>query len=297
MILLLTFLLPIISSAFSLSDKPVSTLLTDYANQISALKVQTSKLVGDISVEPYANDVFYLRYALSGDEGESQLKETLDWRLGAGQHICQAATKAIAEATSDGTWKNGPVLAGAPHSKLIGKYLTPSTCLTTTTSQGDLIYCIRAGMINDVELMASLDDIEQLVDFFVYCKEVNALVANQRSLDSNKLVCLVTANDLSGVKLIGGDANFRNALSKASKIASKLYPSLNGPTLLLNLPAILGALAKLFTPLFPPEVRKRLKFEQGPLAKVKDLMEVSYGGSGRVEFLAAIDQMVYKQGK
>jgi hypothetical protein len=142
--------------------------------------------------------------------------------------------------------------------------------------------------------MAALENIDQLVDFFVYCKEVNAIVANQRSLVSDKLVCLVTANDLSGVKLIGGDASFRTALSSASKVAAKLYPSLNGPTLLLNLPALLGALAKLFTPLFPPEVRKRLKFEQGPLAKVNDLMDVSYGGSQRAEFLSAIDNMVYK---
>jgi CRAL/TRIO domain len=142
--------------------------------------------------------------------------------------------------------------------------------------------------------MASLQNVNQLVDFFVYSKEVNALVANQRSLASDKLVCLVTANDLSGVKLIGGDATFRTALSSASKISSKLYPTLNGPTLLLNLPALLGALAKLFTPLFPPEVRKRLKFEQGPLAKVNDLMDVSYGGNGRAAFLDEIDKIVYK---
>jgi hypothetical protein len=56
----------------------------------------------------------------------------------------------------------------------------------------------------------------------------------------------------------------------------------------------LGALAKLFTPLFPPEVRKRLKFEQGPLAKVNDLMDVSYGGNGRAAFLDEIDKIVYK---
>jgi hypothetical protein len=287
-------LLPVVSLAFSLSKKPVSSLLSEYASKIASLKEQTSTLVGDISVEPYSNDVFYLRYALSGDEADSQLKEALDWRLGVGKYICKAATEAVLEATSDGAWKNGPVLARAPNSKLINKYLTSSTCLTTTTSQGDLIYCIRAGKINDVELMAALENIDQLVDFFVYCKEVNAIVANQRSLVSDKLVCLVTANDLSGVKLIGGDASFRTALSSASKVAAKLYPSLNGPTLLLNLPALLGALAKLFTPLFPPEVRKRLKFEQGPLAKVNDLMDVSYGGSQRAEFLSAIDNMVYK---
>ncbi|KAK7241101.1 beta-1,6-glucosyl hydrolase [Aureococcus anophagefferens] len=38
-------------------------------------------------------------------------------------------------------------------------------------------------------------------------------------------------------------------------------PGLSGPTVLLNLPRLLGALVKLFTPLFPPAVRKKLKFD------------------------------------
>ena len=36
-----------------------------------------------------------------------------------------------------------------------------------------------------------------------------------------------------------GDARFRTALSASSKAATRLYPNLAGPTLLLNLPFLL----------------------------------------------------------
>ena len=51
--------------------------------------------------------------------------------------------------------------------------------------------------------MSGLDSTDEMVDFFVYCKEVNAQVANQKSLASDRFVSVLVANDLSGVKLIG----------------------------------------------------------------------------------------------
>jgi hypothetical protein len=136
--------------------------------------------------------------------------------------------------------------------------------------------------------------LEQMTEFFLYCKEVNALVANIRSMETDKLVSVLTANDLSGVKLVGGDAAFRKALSAASNKANQLYPNLSGPTFLLNLPTLLSALVKVFTPLFPEEVRKRLKFEQGPLKDVKELVEISPSGSSesRALFLNQIDNLL-----
>lgn len=141
--------------------------------------------------------------------------------------------------------------------------------------------------------MASLDSVDSLVDFFLYCKEVNALVANDQSLDQNRLVTVITVNDLNGLQLIGGDATFRQALSAASKKANNLYPALAGPTLLLNLPFLLSALVKLFTPLFPPEVRARLKFERGPLQDVKELLDISHGGKDRPAFMKELDALCY----
>merc|ERR1711971_926109 len=120
------------------------------------------------------------------------------------------------------------------------------------------------------------------------------LVANMRSEQTDKLVTVLTANDLSGVKLVGGSADFRKALSAASTKANDLYPNLSGPTFLLNLPRLLSALVKIFTPLFPDEVRKRLKFEQGPLKDVQDLTEISPSGdaSARALFLKQIDALM-----
>lgn len=278
--------------AFGVKE-PVSALLQKHVSDIARLKEETQAIVGNIDSTPYSNDVFYLRYCLA-EKGVDELKETLAWRQGAGKEICQAARTAFEKATDGDKWDNEPVRSGAPNAALINKYITPSTCLTTSSSQGDLVYCVRAGLIDDTGLMGRLSSVDQLVDFFLYCKEINALVANDRSLEMDKLLYVLTVNDLKGVQLIGGDSTFRTALGAASKQANPMYPELNGPTLLLNLPRLVSALVKLFTPLFPKEVQARLKFERGPLSKVDDLLDVSYGGSDREEFLKDLDRLCYE---
>lgn len=277
--------------AFGVKE-PVSALLQKHVSEIARLKEETQATVGSIDSAPYNNDMFYLRYCLA-EKGTDELKETLAWRQGAGKAICEAALSASKKATEGGKWDNEPVRSGAPNAALINKYITPSTCLTTSSSQGDLVYCVRAGLIDDTALMAGLRSVDQLVDFFLYCKEINSLVANDRSLEMDKVLYIITANDLKGIQLIGGDSSFRDALSAASKQANPMYPELNGPTLLLNLPRLVSALVKLFTPLFPPEVQARLKFERGPLSKVDDLLDVNYGGKGRDEFLKDLDRLCY----
>jgi hypothetical protein len=277
--------------AFGVKE-PVSALLQTHVSDIARLKEETQAVIGSIDEAPYNNDVFYLRYCVD-EKGVDALKDNLTWRRGAGKEICEAAVSAFEKATAGDKWDNVPVRDGAPSAALINKYITPSTSLTTSSSQGDLVYSVRAGLIDDEALIASLGSVDDLVDFFLYCKEVNALVANYRSLDTDKLVYVITVNDLNGLKLIGGDATFRQALSAASKQANSLYPALSGPTLLLNLPRLVSALVKLFTPLFPPEVNARLKFERGPLEKVDELMDISYGGKDRDAFLKDLDRLCY----
>eukprot|EP00980_Cylindrotheca_fusiformis_P016498 scaffold4916_cov111-Cylindrotheca_fusiformis.AAC.1 len=279
-------------NAFGVKER-VSTLLQKHVSDIARMKEETQAMVGSIDSAPYNNDLFYLRYCLA-EKGIDDLKETLTWRQGKGREICEAAVTAFEKATADGKWDNTPVRDGAPNANLINKYITPSTCLTTSSSEGDLVYCIRAGLIDDTALMGSLSSVDQLVDFFLYCKEVNSLVANDRSLEMNKVLYVVTANDLKAVQLIGGDSSFRDALSAASKQANPMYPELNGPTLLLNLPRLVSALVKLFTPLFPAEVQARLKFERGPLSKVDELLDISHGGKDRNEFLKELDRLCYE---
>lgn len=286
---LVSALLPAL--CYSFAGSAVSTLLKENDSKISKLKDIASQYPGAPS-----DDIFYLRYALSSkedDELETQLKETLSWRNNEGQDICIAAASAVEAAMSGGKWDNEVVRDSAPNAASVNKYITPTQCLTTPVNSGDLCYCIRAGKIDDNALMNEVS-LEQMTDFFLYCKEVNALVANMRSEQTDKLVTVLTANDLSGVKLVGGSADFRKALSAASTKANDLYPNLSGPTFLLNLPRLLSALVKIFTPLFPDEVRKRLKFEQGPLKDVQDLTEISPSGdaSARALFLKQIDALM-----
>lgn len=282
--------------AFSATTTSISALLDKHADAISQLKKIANEKFPDAAP---SDSIFYLRYCLKDGSTDEEIKTLLEnnmkWRVNEGKDIVQAAKNAVEAATSYGSWNNDPVRDMSPHADIVNKFITPAQCLTTTLNSGDLCYCIRAGQINDVALMSELT-LEQLTEFFLYVKEVNAIVANMRSLSSDKLVTVTTANDLNGVKLIGGDATFRKALSASSTKANELYPSLNGPTFLLNLPKLLGALVKLFTPLFPEEVRQRLKFERGPLNDVDNLIEISSGPMGKAEvrekFLTEIDNLL-----
>jgi hypothetical protein len=293
---------PVIGLSSLLVKEPVSKLLQTHADDIAKLKsVCEGKLGADVTAnqQPYCNDVFYLRYciALPDDPSEqaSRLTKNLEWRTtGTGKTICDAATSAIAKATSGDVWNNEVVLSAAPCASIVSKYITPSNVITTTSSNGDLVYCIRAGQIDDASLMSEVS-VDQMVDFFLYAKEVNAQVANMRSADLDQLVCIITANDLTGVKLVGGSADFRKALGSSSNQANELYPAMAGPTLLLNLPGLLSALVKLFTPLFSKEVKARLKFQQGPLKEVSDLQEIASkaSGSARTTFVQQLDDILY----
>ena len=281
---------------FSLSDKPVSILLSENADKISSLKEVAAAIASDAPED----DVFYLRYALTGadeEEMKSRLEENVRWRSsGEGRLVCDAAKVAIEKATSGDDWNNDPVRAAAPYASVVNDFITEASIVTTSSRAGDLIYCIRAASIDDTALMNAIS-VENLAHFFLYTKEVNAAVANQRSIGSDRLVCVCTANDLSGVKVIGGSAEFRKALSAASQRGNELYPNLSGPSLLLNLPRLLTALVKIFTPLFPEEVRKKIKFARGPLSDVTALNEILAGsggdGSKRDNFLTAVEELIY----
>ena len=277
---------------------PVSDMLKTYSSSIDELKQKAAQeLDGD---DVPGNDVFYLRYCLEYEDEEervSKLKDSLRWRIGEGKSICDVATAAIEKASSSTSdkWDNQPVMDMAPHASIINKYITPSQCITTFSRQGDLVYCIRAGKIDDVSLMNEVT-LEQMTEYFLYCKEVLAQVSNAQSIRTDRLVKTITANDLSGVKLIGGSDSFRKALGASSSKASELYPSSAGPTLLLNLPGLLGALVKLFTPLFPAKVQQKLRFEQGPLKKISDLSIVGTSNADapeRTAFLDSLDKLVY----
>ena len=135
---------------------------------------------------------------------------------------------------------------------------------------GDLIYCIRAWQIDDKSLVAQVS-VDEMADFSLYAKEIYSLAADARSVSSDRLCRIITANDLAGVSLFS-DATFRNSLSTASKISSPVYPELARETLVLNLPPLLNALVTFLflqaaLPLlnFPPAVAKKIRFAKAPL--------------------------------
>ena len=121
---------------------------------------------------------------------------------------------------------------------------------------------------------------------------MNQLVASARTKATGRLTKIVTVNDLQGIDLMG-DATFRNALSASSKKANALgFSSLAGPTLLVNLPRLLGALVKIFKPLFPKTVQEKLKFENGPLKGVTDLTALHGSSGAREKFLGEVEALL-----
>jgi len=205
--------------------------------------------------------------------------------------IVDAAAEAVAKATADGGWNNDVVRDMAPHAATINKFISPKNIITMSLEDGDLLYVIRASAIEDKKLMKSVS-VQQMVDFFSYVKEIHSLIADMRSEKSGRLSQVIFANDISGIRQ-PPEKNFANALSSSSKQYAKLYPSLAGPTMILNLPFILQAFVALFKPLFPKAVQEKLKFVRAPvLASLTQLTPLSTDDRKKKQFLDEIRDLL-----
>jgi len=247
------------------------------------------------------SEISRLRFALAFPtriEARKALREAVAYRQGEGKSIVQAAATAVATAMSmneenGGGWSNDVVRESAPHASTINQYITPENIITLSMDDGDLIYVIRASLINDKELMSKVS-VKQMSDFFLYVKEVHNLVANARTEKTGRLCDVIFANDISGVLAVP-DPKFSKALTESSQQYENLYPSLAGPTMILNLPFVLQAFIGLIKPLFPKTVQDRLAFEQAPvLASLEELTPLATDPSRRKSFTTEIKSLLNK---
>jgi hypothetical protein len=262
----------------------------------SLLNTNRARIDSLASISADVPEITLLRFALAFPnqaEANRALRDTLAWRRGAGKSIVKSAAEAVAKATAGGGWDNAPVRDAAPHATNINRYITTKNILTLSSDEGNLVYVIRASLINDRELMSRVR-VSQLVEFFLYVKEVHSLIANARSEKSGKLCGVIFANDISGVRSIP-DRRFSEALTASSQQYEKLYPSMAGPTMILNLPFILQAFVGLLKPLFPKSVQGRLLFESAPvLASLKELTPLTTDSNTRKSFLAEVNRLQLK---
>lgn len=245
--------------------------------------------------EEDVSELVCLRFALafdSLDEASEALKESMAWRKGKGKDIVTSAAQAVAQAKEGATgWDNEPVRNAAPHADRINKFIEPSNVLTLARDDGNLVYIIRASAIDDKELMDQVS-VAELGEFFCYVKEVHSLIANERSENTGKLCEVIFANDITGVRQVP-DKRFSKGLTESSAQYETLYPSLAGPTMILNLPFILQAFIALFKPLFPKTVQARLKFARAPvLARCTDMSALSKERIARDSFLAEVKSLL-----
>jgi len=241
------------------SKKDIEQLLTRnrrVVNSLASVNVNNDEKNTDNNTDTDSTDstvvseLTRLRFAMAFDTGwEAKIafREALEYRQSPqGKAIVEAAATAYQAATQggEGTWNNDIVRAAAPHATVINQYVTSQSFVTVSTADGDLVYVIRASLIDDRKLMNEVS-VTQLSDFFLYVKEIHHLVANQRSAQSGRLCEVIFANDITGVRK-PPDKRFSNALSSSSAQYEKLYPSLAGPTMILNLPFLLQAFASFF---------------------------------------------------
>lgn len=278
------------TSTAGLVGKVVPTKL----NVDALLNSNRARIDSLAKIAPDMPELARLRFSLGfKDQSEAvdALKQTVAWRSGVGKPIVDAAAEAVAKATAGGGWENEPVRAAAPHAAAINPYITPKNILTLSTPEGDLVYVIRASLIDDKALMSKVS-VDQLVDFLLYVKEVHSLCVNARSERTGRLCNVIFANDITGT-MKPPDPQFSKALTASSKSYEKLYPALAGPTMILNLPFILQAFVGLFKPLFPKSVQARLKFTGAPyLAKLKELTPLTNDASARKAFLDEVDRLL-----
>ena len=283
------------AGAAVVASRPVQTqaVRTTTKNDVqSLLQANRARVDSLASIAPAMSELDRLRFVLAfGAEAESNLKETVAWRNGAGRAIVASAASAVAQATAQGGWDNEPVRAAAPHAAIINQFITPKNIVTLSTDGGDLVYVIRASLIADREMMSKVS-VEQLVEFLLYVKEVHMLIANARSERSGRLCKVVFANDITGVRS-APDGRFSQALTASSQQYEKLYPALAGKTMILNLPFILQSFVGLFKPLFPKSVQDRLEFARAPfLASLDELTPLTTDPTARAKFVAEVDGLL-----
>ena len=260
----------------------------------SLLLANRAKVDALASISPDVSEITRLRFALAfpnGNEAKVALRDTVAYRNGDGRSIVEAAAEAVKQATAGGGWDNDFVRDAAPHAAAINQFITPKNIISLSTSEGDLVYVIRASAINDKQLMNKVS-VPQMVEFFLYVKEIHNLVANARSEKSGRLCEVIFANDITGVRAIP-DRRFSKALTASSEQYEKLYPSLAGPTMILNLPFVLQAFIGLIKPLFPKTVQDRLVFKPAPvLVELKELSPLATNNNTRKSFLAEVKRLV-----
>ncbi|CAK0864160.1 unnamed protein product, partial [Prorocentrum cordatum] len=251
-------------------DLSVEKLTKKYSSQIDELRNTCKDVLDD-------QDDLYLLFFLLESKGDvpaaaENVREVLAWRKGEGAGIVATAEKAIAEATAGGGWNNEPVFAAAPNADKLKAFITPDCYVVLALPSGDLMSVIRAAAIDSPKMMEAVTP-EQLVDFFIYAREVNTCVADARTRATGRLTKLISANDLTGVSSFP-DSRFQEALTGSSKKAQRLYPGRQGPTVLLNLPWLARALVGLLAPLFPGAVRDKIKFARTPMDYMEKLPDV-----------------------
>ena len=112
------------------------------------------------------------------------------------------------------------------------------------------VFVVRAGRANVRGLMADLS-MDELVQVLVLNNEYVWRLCDGKTRESGLLVKAVTVVDLQGMSIFQFDSKFPRAIGKSSTLSSVYYPQLLGQKVIVNLPAAVRWMIKVFTSLQP----------------------------------------------
>ena len=114
-------------------------------------------------------------------------------------------------------------------------------------------------------------------------------MANERSKTTGRLCTMIVATDSSGT-MRPPDGRFSKALTLSADLSDSLYPSLTGPTMILNMPLPGVAIAK---SLLPKKTRERVVFKKAPvLASLTELTPLGKDMRTQALFLREVKDLL-----
>lgn len=217
-------------------------LLADNLDEIKAL----ADCLKDVLTANYDN-IWLLRYILSNKtaaEAEEPARFTINWNLEHRQDIENI--------------RNG---GKPPHFDLISQFQV--TGEHGHTRNGEPIYYVRIGLCNTKALMDNVP-YEQVLTAFTMARFKAVEYCDAQTRKEGRLVKAINVLDFQGASLSrGNDSRFSKLLGESSKLNEKLFPQLQGSTIMVNVPPFFMFGFNLLKPLMSKRALEKVVFCPG----------------------------------
>ncbi|CAE8636335.1 unnamed protein product [Polarella glacialis] len=118
----------------------------------------------------------------------------------------------------------------------------------------------RSGLCNAQALMASVT-VEEIAEYFLWERQVAFIEVCKTSQETDKLVLMVSVNDLDGASIITGrEPKFFEAVKLSSETSAGLFPLLTRKHVMVNSGFLLDTLYRVVSVIMPQRVLDKVAF-------------------------------------